>query len=399
MVTKLDVFYVVASRGVVKISAILDALSKSKDHYNSIHNHVVQLEKENLLTNERVVKIKNTTKTQQLFNLISFCVHNKMNYNLLLKHEMVDFICCAMKKEFITIGDTSLNSRTFAFYIEALFRYGLLLRISKKPLKVKLLRHHFFLDLQKYLGNKAEFYKSKHQNLISEIKKELTKYKKIKRIRIVEEEIQFIHFSLLLEGNPLTLPETEVLIRKHIAPKHGTLISIQEVTNYKRAVDLMITNAKKKESLNMNLILHYQELAMHHIGEAGKLREKNVIIKNNPKFKTAKWQDIPKKLCMLMEAYSLFIQKKNAFEKIIEFAAFFHNEFQRIHPFIDGNSRIARLLTLHILRSEDIPLLELPMGYFDLYLDLTKRSKKRDDEALSYLLQEIILFDLKKING
>ena len=84
---------------------------------------------------------------------------------------------------------------------------------------------------------------------------------------------------------------------------------------------------------------------------------------------------------------------------IIDFASYFHNEFQRIHPFIDGNSRISRLLMLHILRSYDIPIMDLPLGYFDLYLDLTKRSTKRDDEKFRYLIEEIILMSLKRINS
>ena len=84
---------------------------------------------------------------------------------------------------------------------------------------------------------------------------------------------------------------------------------------------------------------------------------------------------------------------------IIKFAAYFHNEFQRIHPFIDGNSRISRLLMLHILRMHGLPVLELPIGYFDSYLNLTKRSKKRDDEEFRYLIEEIVLTNLKNLNN
>ena len=53
---------------------------------------------------------------------------------------------------------------------------------------------------------------------------------------------------------------------------------------------------------------------------------------------------------------------------------------------------------LHILRGHGIPVLDLPLGYFDLYLNLTKRSTKRDDESFKYLVEEIILINLKKIN-
>ena len=42
--------------------------------------------------------------------------------------------------------------------------------------------------------------------------------------------------------------------------------------------------------------------------------------------------------------------------------------------------------------------MDIPLGYFDLYLDLTKRSKKRDDNEFQLLVQELVLFNLKKLN-
>lgn len=101
----------------------------------------------------------------------------------------------------------------------------------------------------------------------------------------------------------------------------------------------------------------------------------------------------------LMERYEEFKGVKNDLSEVIVFSAFFHNEFQRIHPFIDGNSRISRLLMFHILRACGIPVLDLPVGYFDLYLDLTKRSKRRDDEGLRQIVEEMVFFGLRRGNG
>ncbi|MBI4919266.1 Fic family protein [archaeon] len=137
---------------------------------------------------------------------------------------------------------------------------------------------------------------------------------------------------------------------------------------------------------------------MEQIPEAGEFRKQNVKIKLNPSFKTSNWQNIKDKINNLIKKYLEFESKKRTLEEVITFAAFFHNEFQRIHPFIDGNSRISRLLMLHILRSHNLPLFDLPIGYFDSYLDLTKRSTKRDDIALKYLVEELVLINLKKVN-
>ena len=91
--------------------------------------------------------------------------------------------------------------------------------------------------------------------------------------------------------------------------------------------------------------------------------------------------------------------QQNDLSEIMRFAAYFHNEFQYIHPFGDGNSRTTRLLTFHILQSQGIPFLDIPFGLLDEYLNNTKKYVKRSDKNLSEHLQKIILFNLKYINS
>jgi Fic family protein len=137
----------------------------------------------------------------------------------------------------------------------------------------------------------------------------------------------------------------------------------------------------------------------HHPDFSGKIRTIEVYIKGNPYFKITPPEKIKEELERLFEKYNEFIKKKNPkFEEIIKFAVYFHNEFQHIHPFIDGNSRTTRLITFHLLQSLDIPILDIPFGLLDEYLNDTKASKNREDTKLYNTLQKIILFNLKKIN-
>ena len=406
MSSKYDIFYVIATRGRIRAAEIVGALHKPKREYKSIFNHIIELGKEGYIKRNNAIEVIHSKKSRALFRLISFCIRNRINYNLMFKKSMLEFIRKSAGKEFFTIEDVKVHPQTFNFYINALSEYGLLLIASRKPLKCKLLRHHFLIDLTGFFNKRLRFYAPTQHTFINEIKKELKKYKRKLKIHytIIEdleskEEVNFIYSSLNLEGNPLTLPETQKLIFEEIVPEKHKLMHIQEVTNYKKAVDSMIANVKKKVKLDLRLILEYHKIAMSHIHGAGEIRKQNVRIKLNPNFKTCNWHLISLKLNELMSKYKKFELKKKDMAQIIDFASFFHNEFQRIHPFIDGNSRISRLLLLHILRSHGIPLLELPLGYFDLYMNLTKKSTKRDDKSFKYLIEEIIFMNLKKINN
>jgi len=406
MVSMYDVFYVIATKGELRVTDIVDALHKNKEEYKSIFNQVLKLEKEKLVLRNETVRPSKDTNSIQLYRLMRFCVDNGMNYNLMLKPTMIDFIEQAARKEFFTTKDITINPRTFSFYRTALSRYGILLVISRRPVTCKLLQHSFLVNLLKYFGKKAEFYTPEKHSFMKEIKKELRKYRQSQLINYSilddlkkRQKVDFIYSSLHLEGNPLTLPETQKLILEEILPEKHKLRHILEVTNYKRVIDLMIENTEKGVDIDLPLILEYHGSAMEYIHGAGQLRSQNVRIKGNPDFKTCPWRLIPMRIKRLMAKYREFIETKNDLAEVISFAAFFHNEYQRIHPFIDGNSRISRLLMFHILRSNDIPVLDLPIGYFDLYLDLTKRSKRRDDDAFRLMVEEMIFFSLRKLNG
>ena len=406
MVSKYDVFYVIATKGELRVTEIVEALHKTKEEYRSIFNQVLKLEKENLILRNDAIRPSKDPRSVLLYRLMQFCVVNGMNYNLMLKPTMIEFIEQAVEKEYFTTKDISINPRTFSFYRTALSRYGILLVISRRPVTCKLLRHNFLVNLLQYFGKKSEFYTPKKYTFMKEIKKELKKYRQNLKINYSilddlekRQKVDFIYSSLHLEGNPLTLPETQKLILQEIVPEKHKLRHIQEVTNYKRAIDLMVGNSEKGVDLDLPLILDYHRSAMEHIHGAGQLRRQNVRIKGNPHFKTCEWQLIPIKIKNLIEKYLEFTGARNDLADVISFSAFFHNEFQRIHPFIDGNSRISRLLMFHILRSNGVPVLDLPIGYFDLYLDLTKRSKRRDDDAFRLIVEEMIFFSLRKLNG
>jgi len=409
MVTKYDVFEIVyKNKAPLKPIEVVKELNKDKREYHIIHRHLRELAKENLLEKKKDgFQTKISEKSELLYNLIFYTIKNGINYNLILDKNFVQFISKALQKEEINSKNINLNSRTIKRYIGILDKYGMILIISEKPLKANIFYNVLLNNLLVYFEYKHPIVKEILKNYIPLIKKELKIYKNLKKKdeagyqKIINEfEISFIYHSLLLEGNPITLPDTIKILKDKLIPANLKIIDVDEIKNYQEAMFQMLKDTNERKLLSLQSILDYHRISMKHRSYlAGSIRTVPVHIKGNPDFKTTPYEKIKEELEKLFNKYNEFIKRKNVnLEEILKFAVYFHNEFQHIHPFVDGNSRTTRLITFHLLQSLEIPILDIPFGLLDEYLIYTKGSKNREDIKLYQTLQKIILFNLKKIN-
>lgn len=174
--------------------------------------------------------------------------------------------------------------------------------------------------------------------------------------------------SNALEGNSLTMSETKVLIEDGLTVGGIPLRDIFEAVDHAKAYDYMFTLLENKEITERD-ILYLHKLFYQNIEEefAGKYRDIPVFISgsNYPVTKVENIQSEIENLCKWIG-----IERKNFHP--VEFAALLHKKFVFIHPYKDGNGRVARLLMNTaliqdgylpalippILRSEYIALLE-----------------------------------------
>ncbi len=428
MVTKYDIFELVyKNRAQMKPVDVVKEFNKSKEDYHAIHKQLRGLVSLGLLRKtEYGFEVNMNKKAEILYEIIQHCLKNNVSYNYLLDKNFAAFLSKALQKEEITPNDIDTHPRTFKKYLEILNRFGLVLVISRKPLRVKIFYNILLNNLLVYFGYEHEIITESTHVYDKEIERELNIFKRLRKKdevryrKVVRDfEISFIYHSLSLEGNPITLSETFKILHDKVIPGNLKSLDVDEVKNYQDAILQMLKDSAEKKVLNIASVLNYHGIAMKHVPKiAGKIRTEEVYIKGNPNFKITKAENIKKELDVLFEEYDKFVNSKNPKEKdfgakktksfsgkeklslkeILNFAVYFHNEFQHIHPFIDGNSRTTRLITFHLLQSRDIPIFDIPFGLLDEYMGYTKGSKKREDEKLLQTLQKIILWNLKKIN-
>lgn len=170
-------------------------------------------------------------------------------------------------------------------------------------------------------------------------------------VRKLHEEMRLLHtyHSNAIEGNTLTLPETKLVLEDGITIGGKSLREHLEATNNAKAFDLIEDIAKKKKPINHVVIQQIHEVVTAGILEdSGKYRTKNVRITGSAKTPP----DRSKVTKLMDDLIERIAQYKN---HTVEVAAILHHRFVEIHPFIDGNGRVSRLLTNLYLIAQGYP--------------------------------------------
>jgi len=165
------------------------------------------------------------------------------------------------------------------------------------------------------------------------------------------EDIRLRHtyHSDAIEGNTLTLQETKLVLEEGVTIGGKPLKDHVEAKNDAEAFDLMIKLVHAEKPVSQDIIQQIHEIVTKGILEvSGKYRTEHVRITGSkttpPSFS---------KIVKLMDEYISNIRELKL--QPIKKAAFIQHELVLIHPFLDGNGRVARLITNLYLMNQGYP--------------------------------------------
>lgn len=204
----------------------------------------------------------------------------------------------------------------------------------------------------------------------------------------LQKEILFdrVHASAVIEGNRLSRRETIVVLSTGVL-EAGSRKDQQEIINLADACVYLQDCLDENVDLSVFLIkeLHQKLLSNLDIKNAGKFRTIDVAI-SGAIVKPPSCLDVESLVSQIVEI------EKSMDAHPIHKAAWIHWAMARVHPFIDGNGRIARLIQDYILlKNRYIPASVQPEDREKNYYEALEKADLGNGEELLEVVAKNIL--------
>ena len=200
---------------------------------------------------------------------------------------------------------------------------------------------------------------------------------------ILETEVaEQVYNSNAIENSTLTLEETEKILLQIDLDRFISEREIFETKNLAQVVSYIDKRAKEQElTLQVILLLHKMLISNIRDDVAGRFRNDNEFVRvanhiaPNPK-------EVVERLEKMLAEYNA-----TNHENIIRRIARFHLAFEYIHPFVDGNGRIGRVINNYILIRE---------GFVPINIKFIDRKKyyqafnEFDEKGTTAVMEEIV---------
>ena len=203
--------------------------------------------------------------------------------------------------------------------------------------------------------------------------------------------LEFNYNSNHIEGNTLTYGQTELLLLFGKISGDAKMKDLEEMKAHNVGLQIIKEEAIKKGNIltenfirQLHLILLREDYKVYsklpnglnasYIIHAGsyKTRPNSVITHTGERFEYASPEETPMLMNDLISWYNDSENKEGV--NPIELAALFQYRYIRIHPFEDGNGRMARLMVNFILYRHGFPMIVVPSKSKDAYLSALNNS-------------------------
>jgi len=218
-------------------------------------------------------------------------------------------------------------------------------------------------------------------------------------VRRLHQDLRLLatYHSNAIEGNTLSLRETQIVLEYGITIDGHPLREYLEATNHAEAFDTLPKLVE--HSITVETVETLHRLVMDKIDpHAGELRTVSVSIRGAP-FTPPPARDVP--LFLAQWVHWLTSDTALRYDPVTR-AAIAHHDFEALHPFTDGNGRVGRLLLNLMLMQDEYPpalvlrewrpryIQSLHQAYFGEYSPLVDLVGLAVEQALDLYLEACV---------
>lgn len=199
--------------------------------------------------------------------------------------------------------------------------------------------------------------------------------------------VRMAHHSTAIEGNTLTQEQTALILLNGIISGNVLEREFYEVRNYKKVMPFILQSIQDKKKLSPQLIREIHALTMESLlDNAGNFKTiQNLIVGAN--FETTKPYLVPTRIHELCNNLDQQLQSAKNDDEKLKTILKTHFDFERIHPFSDGNGRVGRLLIFYSCLQENILPPIIQKEDKNLYIAILREEKLDDFFALAKQIQ------------
>ncbi len=199
--------------------------------------------------------------------------------------------------------------------------------------------------------------------------------------------IEWTYNSNSIEGNTLTLKETQMVLQDGITIKGKSLKEHFEAHNHEKALDYLYMLVNDDYELRSIDILSLHGLVLRSIKDdfAGRIRNGGVRILGA--------NFVPpnaNKVSDLFDELIAFVNENPLGLNDIVLATIFHHKFAWIHPFFDGNGRTTRLAMNLLLMRKGFPPAIILKNDRKKYYEALNQANKGSYQKLTLLMSQAL---------
>lgn len=220
------------------------------------------------------------------------------------------------------------------------------------------------------------------EEIRSRFESELDKLPKYRQLEHFKKfGIRFTYHTNKIEGSTLTLREVDLVVNEPNVPINKSTNDIMEAKLHWDLYDEFMENKEDSElSKEKTLEWHEKLFSMHpnRNNFAGMIRQDRIFISGS--------NYVPPLggfVCegLLDNLFKWYNENKDSMHPLL-LSCLMHFRYVSIHPFIDGNGRISRLVMNYVLYKNNYPMFDIPFKIRKSYYNALERANLQEDDMI-----------------